>query len=334
SLPLMVVLTDRDLRVTYMNPATSSISGYGLDEVADPSAWMANIHADDLERLLATHRAAREEGKAGRCELRYEARDGSEKAGLAFIQPRRQEGEIVGTLTLLLDLTRERQLERDLERGRRLELIGRLASGVAHDFNNMLGVVLGVADLARLHLPADHPVMADLARITAAGEQATGLAAQMLAFSRSKPMPVRLVRLDDEARPTLELVRAALPATIRLEASLGEAATRADGTQVRQVLMNLCLNARDAMPGGGVLRVGTARRGEWAVLEVADSGQGMTDELRRRIFEPFYSTKEGGTGLGLAVVQQIVEGCGGSIEVESEPGRGIRFTIRWPAAED
>lgn len=333
SLPLMLMQTDKHLRITYANPMTKTVSGYGLSEIADPAAWASVVHSDDLPRVQEMMRAALG-GKADRGELRYRAKDGAEKVAFAFTQPRTQEGRWVGVTMLLLDVTRERQLEQELERARRLELIGRLSSGVAHDFNNLLGVVLNLTDLARGHLPSEHPVHEDLRRITEAGEQAAGLATQLLAFSKQKPQAARRMDLNQVARRTLELVCATLPATIRLEAELTDEETpvRADETQVQQVVMNLCLNARDAMPQGGTLRVVTTVLEEQVRLTVADTGQGMSEEVRGRIFEAFFSTKESGTGLGLAVVQQIVESYGGRITVESSPARGTCFDVRWPKA--
>jgi signal transduction histidine kinase len=213
---------------------------------------------------------------------------------------------------------------------------------VAHDFNNLLGVVLNLTDLARSHLAAGHPLHTDLRRISEAGEQAASLAAQLLSLGKRGRPGSRRVEVNQVVRRTLELLRATLPVSIRLEANLaeGELPIQADETQVQQVLMNLCLNARDAMSGGGLLRVSTGHVARettpdgpgWVRLSVEDSGTGVSAELRERIFEPFFSTKEGGTGLGLAVVQQIVESYGGRIDVFSEPGKGARFDVCWPAA--
>jgi PAS domain S-box-containing protein len=360
SLPLMLIQSDRTLRVTYINPAAQAITGYALEEIAEVTAWSTMIHPDDLPRVMELARGALA-GQPGSGECRFRARDGSEKVAFMIVQPRYQEAgagrgsahgerQVVGATTLLVDVTRERSLERDLQRAQRLELIGRLSSGVAHDFNNLLGVVLNLTDLARGHLPGDHPVHADLKRIAEAGEQATALAGQLLAISKQRPAPARRVEVNTVARRTLELLQATLPASIQLHAELGggEIAIQGDETQVQQVLMNLCLNARDAMPQGGTLHVSTcvempavngagSPRGPAVPqprvrLSVEDSGKGMTAEVRGRIFEPFFSTREGGTGLGLAVVQQIVESYGGSIEVHSRPGEGSRFDVRWPLA--
>jgi signal transduction histidine kinase len=236
-------------------------------------------------------------------------------------------------------VTRERQLEQELERARRLEVIGRLASGVAHDFNNLLSVVLGVSELAGIALPPEHPVHDDLRRITVAGEQAASLAGQLLAFARQEKVPHRRVDVNAVIRRTLDLLGASFRKNVRLEAQLSADPLfiEADETQLQQVLMNLCLNARDAMPAGGRLRIQTATAGAAAdlvQLSVADEGAGIAEHARGRLFDPFFTTKENGTGLGLAVVQQIVESFGGTIEVSSEAGCGARFDVRLPRMPD
>jgi PAS domain S-box-containing protein len=357
--PIMLMQSDRDLRITYINPATRQITGYELAELAEPALWAALIHPDDLPRCYEMVRRSLL-GQPDRGELRYRAKDGSEKVAFAMSQPRYQGSVVVGTTTLLVDITRERQLEHELQRSQRLEMIGRLSSGVAHDFNNLLGVVLNLTDLARGHLPPDHPVHSDLKRISEASEQAASLAAQLLALGKRGRSGTRRIEINTVVRRTLELLRATLPSSIRLETNLaeGELYIQADETQVQQVLMNLCLNSRDAMPRGGLLRVSTAlasaseseewrektedttsslstprsRSHSFVRLLVEDSGQGMSEEVRSHIFEPFFSTKEGGTGLGLAVVQQIVESYGGRIDVRSQLGQGTRFDVSWPAS--
>jgi PAS domain S-box-containing protein len=337
SLPLMVIQADTEMRVTYSNPATQSITGYDLAEIADPQAWCALVHPDDLPLMLALARAALE-GTGGRAEFRYRAKDGSEKVGLAFAEPRRRpDGVIVGTTSLIVDLTRERQLEQDLLRAQRMELVGRLSSGIAHDFNNLLCVVLSLTELVRSSLPADHAGHADLERIQEATEQAANLANQLLTFSKQRRATARRIEINGVARRTLELLRASLPPTIVLKTELAEQDLfiRADETQVQQVLMNLCLNGRDAMPEGGQLHIRTAWIGgerDGVLLSVADNGTGMSDAVKARLFDPFFSTKERGTGLGLAVVQQIVESNGGRVEVFSEVGRGTRFDVWWPVS--
>ncbi len=338
SMPLMLVQADRRLRIEYANPAVGAVTGFKMEEIAEPSAWARLVHPDDLPRVHAFAVEALD-GRPRRVEYRYNAKDGSVKTALAIVQPRWQSGEVVGTTTLMVDMTRERQLEQDLQRSQRLELIGRLSSGVAHDFNNLLTVVLSLTDVAHGSLPPDHPVHGDLRRIAEAGEQAASLAGQLLSFSRQQRATPRRAEVNRAARRTLDLLHGALPPAVRVEASLGEGELLVpiDETQLQQVLMNLCLNARDAMPDGGRLRVWTetvADPGDaaapWVRLTVADDGCGIPNEVKSRIFDTFFSTKERGTGLGLAVVRQIVDGCGGRVEVHSEPGRGSRFEVWLP----
>jgi signal transduction histidine kinase len=235
----------------------------------------------------------------------------------------------------MIDVTREKQLEKELHRGQRLELMGQLASGVAHDFNNLLAVVLTLTQLVQRHLPSDHAAMDDLQRITVASKQASGLAAQLMSLSRACPPATTVVDLNALASRTMQLLRSTLVGNLEVEMQLtsSRATVLADESQIQQVLMNLCLNARDAMPGGGKLLIRTSITPSNEVcLTVADSGVGIREELRDRIFEPFFTTKENGSGLGLAVVQQVVESYRGRIEVHSPPGEGTRFEIYWPLA--
>jgi signal transduction histidine kinase len=260
-----------------------------------------------------------------------------------------------------------RESEAALQHAQRLDLIGRLASGIAHDFNNLLTVVLTLAEVARNSLPEDHPTRDDLRRITYAGEQAANLAHQLLAFSKQRRTAPKRIDVNRVASRTLELLRATLPKVIRIEPALADAElpVQGDEMQLQQVLMNLCLNARDAMPHGGRLEVRTEMvdGGRWTVdggqckangrespspptthhpppttqwvrLSVQDSGEGIPEDVQGRIFDPFFSTKERGTGLGLAMVRQIVEGFGGHVEVASRPGAGARFDVWLPREAD
>jgi two-component system, cell cycle sensor histidine kinase and response regulator CckA len=326
-----------------LNPAARAVTGYKAEEVADPTVWMANIHPDDQERVRQMARSALA-GEASRAEFRFRSKDGAERVVFALAQPRWQDGVVTSVTNLLVDVTRERLLEQELQRAQRLELVGRLAGGIAHDFNNLLNIVLSLTDVARGHLPADHPAQEELGRIAAAGEEAARLASQLLAFSKQQRVAPRRVEVNGVVGRTLDLLSPTLPPAVRIEAELadGDLFVQADETQLQQVVMNLCLNARDAMPEGGTLRVRTAScpppepsadgPAEWVCLTVEDEGQGMTEQVQAQIFEPFFSTKEKGTGLGLAVVRQIVESFGGRVEVRSEPGRGSRFVVALPSA--
>ncbi len=333
SLPLMVVQLDCDGRITYVNPATQAITGYSLDDLPEPAAWQALIAPEDLRSLLA-NRSAILAGETIRTELHYRAKDGSDKVGHAIIQPRWQsDGEVVAGMTaLIVDMTLQRRLEQDLQRSQRLDLVGRLASGIAHDFNNLLSVALTLTELARDNIPPDHPSYANLRRAAEAGEQAAQLAEQLLAFGRQRRAAKRRVDVNAVAQRSLELLRSTLPPSIDVVHSLKDAdlCVQADEMQLQQVLMNLCLNARDSMPEGGRLVVRTELADSWVHLSVEDTGQGIAEGIKDKIFDPFFSTKERGTGLGLAVVQQIVENFGGRIEVSSRAGVGSRFDIWLP----
>jgi PAS domain S-box-containing protein len=355
SLPLMLLQADREARISYANPATAEIIGYTPDELCGPEAWHAIIHPEDLSRVRQLHQLCAA-GQGGRAEVRFRAKDGAEKVCYAIFQPRRQDGAPAGFTVLAVDMTVQRGLEQELERSHRLELVGRLAGGIAHDFNNLLTVVLTLAYLARDQLPTDHPVRDDLRRIGDAGEQAARLAGHLLTFTKHRGLAVTVVDLGRAAARTLELLTGSLPPSVRVRRMLATEPLRvkADETQLQQVLMNLCLNARDAMPRGGELTVATfaagkepERTGEppddspppseppgpganWVCLSVRDTGSGMGEDVRGRMFEPFFSTKERGTGLGLAVVRQIVDGFGGQIKVWSRPGRGTRFDVWLP----
>jgi signal transduction histidine kinase len=250
----------------------------------------------------------------------------------------RQAETATSAASVALDPKRESGLEPDRLRVQRLELIGRLAGGIAHDFNNLLTVMLSLAELARGEAPPGMPALDQhLQRITEAGEQAASLAGQLLAFSKQRQVTPRQVEVNQLTQRTLELVRAALPASIVFQMELADDAelhVLADETQLQQVLMNLCLNARDAMPDGGVLRVETSLETDMVRLSVHDTGQGMAEEVRARIFDPFFSTKEEGTGLGLAVVRRIVERYAGRVEVWSQPGQGSRFDVWLPLVKE
>jgi len=381
----------------FVNPATQTTTGYALDEVREPATWQKLIHPDDLPGLLSSLREGLD-GKSGRSEARYRAKDGQERFAYCLAQPivrplsvvrgplhsgehraapgtppdqARDDREVIGVTVLVLDMTRERRLEMELQRAQRLELVGRLSSGIAHDFNNLLTVLLGMAELARNGLPPVHPVQQDLQRISEVGEQAINLARQILAFSKQSKVAFQTVEVNRAVHRVVNILRTLLPRTVEVETTLAEGGLliHADEMQLQQVLMNLCLNARDAMPNGGkllirthLLRSGvvsgewsrssrpgmeiTSREGQgaadhppttyhsplttWVCLSVEDNGQGMTEEIRRRIFEPFFSTRERGTGLGLAVVHQIITSFGGHVDVQSEPGRGTCLDVWLP----
>jgi PAS domain S-box-containing protein len=346
ALPLMLVQLDRAGRITYCNPATRPLVS---DRPEGPGGfWDEFVHPDDLPAVRALYEQVLR-GEPARAEFRFRPEGGSEKTGYVLATPLGHGGTVTGSTLLIVDLTLQRRLEQELNRVQRLDLVGRLASGIVHDFNNLLTVVLGLAHQAEEGLPPEHPVADDLHRIQDAAEEAGRLAGQLLTFSKQRRVELRPVPLVPVVRRALKLLHGSLPPNIRLDTFLGseEMEVLADEGQLQQILMNLCLNARDVMPEGGLLTVRTEPAGPvassgsdngsavrtWVRLTVQDSGMGMEAAVRAQIFDPFFTTKERGTGLGLAVVRQLVESFSGRIEVWSEPGRGTRFDVWLPACE-
>jgi PAS domain S-box-containing protein len=338
TLPFMLEQRDRDFNIIFLNPAATQLTGYSAQQFMAPGFCEGIIHADDLPAYRAAAEAAAR-GQSTRLELRFRVKDGSIKNVLTFVHPNFNRGEVVGSTSLVIDITTQRRLELELQQARHLELVGRLASGTVHDLNNLLAVIMGLAGLAKTDLPADHPLIQHLARIEDVGEQAAHLTGQLLAFGKKRTLQRRPVDLNTVVTQTVRLARSVLPAEIEVESVLDPTGPMVlgDENQFKQVVMNLCLNARDAMPQGGKLTLRTDRSAppaavtangnEWVHLSIQDTGHGMPDDIRTRIFEPFFSTKERGTGLGLAVVQQIVNECGGHIDVWSQPGEGTRFDV-------
>ena len=226
------------------------------------------------------------------------------------------------------------RLEAELARAQRFEALGRMAGGVAHDFNNLLAGILGFAELAARQL-GDHPAARPLAQARRAGEQAAALTRQLLAFSRRQPVAPQRIDLARQVQETLPLLRRLAGDGVRIDVAHDAASCPVliDPAQFQQVLLNLVVNARDAMADGGVCTIAVRRDGAGAItVVVEDTGTGIAPELCERIFEPFFSTKAvgHGTGLGLATVHGIVHQAGGGIAVEGRPGLGARFTITLP----
>jgi PAS domain S-box-containing protein len=241
----------------------------------------------------------------------------------------------------LQDVTEQRLLERRFLQAQKMEAIGRLAGGIAHDFNNILTVLMGYCESLLDLLPPEHPGESSAREIKNAAQRAAMLTRQLLAFSRQQVTQPVVLDVNHIIRSMEGMVRRLIGEDIELSMDLvqGPAWVRADPHQVEQVVMNLVVNARDALPRGGTIRITTAARAEPAPgaveLGISDTGVGMSEEIRSRIFEPFFTTKPPGqgTGLGLSTVYGIVEQSGGSIAVESVPGLGSRFTVSFPRAQ-
>ncbi len=248
---------------------------------------------------------------------------------------------------ILRDLTERKRLEEQFRQAQKMEAVGRLASGIAHDFNNLLAGVIGCSNMARKSVPAESPAAQLIEEIKGAAERGATLSRQLLNFSRQRPVEAVALELNDIVRTASEMLRQVLGEDVRLELELGEqgAPVFGDPTKLEQILMNLAINARDAMGRGGRLRIATEQleltpatrvrnldSGRYVRLTVQDTGSGIDPAIRDRIFEPFFTTKPvgEGTGLGLYTVYALVEQLGGVVDFESEVGRGTSFRVLLP----
>jgi PAS domain S-box-containing protein len=261
------------------------------------------------------------------------------------------DGRSRGVIGVATDITQRRRLEEELRQAQKMEAIGRLAGGVAHDFNNLLAAIMGHGELMMRRLDATHPLHRHAEAIQKAAARGALLTRQLLAFSRKEVLAPRVLDIQLVVAEMEEMLRRLIGEHIELVMLLGDhpLQVRADRGQIEQVIMNLAVNARDAMVGGGVLTIEVApveldgasegdpgRGGSHVQVRVSDTGCGMDAATRARIFEPFFTTKEQGkgTGLGLSTVYGIVEQSRGQIEVESEPGAGTTFRVVWPRVEE
>ncbi len=347
SVPDVVCYKDRDGRFLGCNPAFEAFCGRPAASVLGvrchelfPAEWAARVRAAE-EMVLVT-------GRTERGKERVTAADGREVLLDIAVSPLRDDGATIGLIVIGRDVTAHDRLEEELRQSHKMEAVGRLAGGIAHDFNNLLTVVLGNLELVRCGIAVGAEADDLLLSTERAAKQAAHLTKQMLGFARRQPLRTATVNLNALVHESLNLLRRSIDPriTVRFDSAPALRSIAADPVQVQQVLMNLCLNARDAMPDGGTLTLETADadppgsdgRG-FVRLSVSDTGTGMSDEVRAKIFDPFFTTKGvgQGTGLGLAVVYGVAQAHGGSVDVLSAPGAGSRFDVYLPrglVAED
>jgi len=300
------------------------------------------LHEDDRPRALSALESIFRTGKGGPIEYRIRHQDGGwriyETIGQRYIDEDGRAYAILNTRqTTEQHRVREemRQLEAQLRQSQKLEELGRLAGGIAHDFNNLLAAILGYAEQLEERLVNDPAGIADLAEIQRAGQRAAQLTRQLLAFSRKQYMQPQIISLNGAVREMVRMLQPILGPDIALRTRLVDPLpdVRVDPGQMQQVLLNLAVNARDAMPAGGAIEISTDTDDNRVRLTFADAGSGIPPEMLPYIFEPFFTTKpEGlGTGLGLAMVYGILKQSDGDITVESTPGQGTRFHVYLPA---
>jgi two-component system, cell cycle sensor histidine kinase and response regulator CckA len=316
-------------------------------------AFVERIHPDDRESVLEAVTKAMKSGTDFSVLHRTILPDGTVRwlsgAGRVLID---EHGTPLRGVGISLDVTERRTLEEQYQQAQKMEAVGRLAGGVAHDFNNLLTVILGYCELLLTDLDPDDPRLTDILEIQKAGTRAGGLTRQLLAFSRKQIIEPTLLDLNQIATDLQAMLERLIgeDVTIVLGLQPGLAPVMADRGQVEQIVMNLAVNARDAMPKGGTLTIETAnveldelyakthvalKPGPYVRLAVTDTGTGMTPQVQARLFEPFFTTKEPGkgTGLGMATVYGIVTRSGGTVDVYSEVGKGTAFKVYFPRAD-
>ncbi len=349
--PVGIYLTDAKGDCLHANRRWLEMAGMGLEQALG-QGWVEAIHPDDRQRVFDTwHRTVDAGGRWG-SELRFRRPDGvvTWVYGVAA-KVLDEHGEVQSYLGVNLDITARRQAEEQLRHSQKMEAVGRLAGGIAHDFNNLLTVILGTVEFVVDTRAVDSDLAREMRDIRHAAEQAASLTKQLLAFSRRQVLEPELLSLNEVvlemSRMFGRIIGEDIAVDLRLAEQLGEVVI--DRSQAGQVLLNLVVNARDAMPGGGRLTIQTRNRelgaeqsaealpaGSYVSLSVADDGEGMDPEVLGNVFTPFFTTKKehGGSGLGLSTVHGIVRQSGGDIRVTSERGVGSIFELLLPFAAE
>jgi len=354
---------DHATDVIYWSAELRHMYGWDADEPATLPKIVTHIHPEDIERVLTALRSAHDPGGDGAFDIEHRIFDRRGELRWVLTRSRTHFGASAGeraptrTIGAVQDVTarhvaeeRLRVLEAQLLQAQKMESIGRLAGGIAHDFNNLLTVMCGGLELGMGKLPADHVSRNYLVDVAEAARSAVVLTRQLLAFSRKELIAPKWLDLNEVIRRMRNMILRLLGEHIRFEMRCAPdlAPIRFDPGQVEQILLNLAVNARDAMPKGGTLTIETsavtiddasaakdvdARPGTYVLLTFSDDGAGMSEEVRARLFEPFFTTKGAGkgTGLGLAMVYGAVQQNGGYIAVDSELNRGTSFRIYLPS---
>jgi two-component system, cell cycle sensor histidine kinase and response regulator CckA len=349
----MIAVVDDHGQRLYNSPSYERILGYSFEDLqATPS--LEQIHPEDQPLVQEAATEARKTGVGRRIEYRMRHKDGTwrtlESTVSAIVNGK---GEVRRFVIVNRDITARKRLEEQFRQAQKMEAVGRLSGGIAHDFNNILGVIIGYGEILEERLETGNSLRPCADEILQAGRRAATLTRQLLAFSRQQVLAPRVLELNSVITDIQKMLRRVIGEDIeldtRLSADLGR--VKADQGQIEQVILNLAVNARDAMPRGGRLTIATenteldlvavrrysypVKPGRYVLLSVSDTGTGMTSETQAHIFEPFFTTKEKGkgTGLGLATVYGVVKQSDGYIHVHSEPGAGATFMIYLPIVD-
>jgi|GEM_PF-1215554 PAS domain S-box-containing protein len=351
--PAMIWRSGPDAKCDYFNKAWLDFTGRAMEqEIGD--GWAEGVHSDDFSLCLDTYQNAFHNREPFEMEYRLRHYDGEYRMIVDIASPfENLDGHFAGYVGACYDITDRKKLENQLRQSQKMESIGQLAGGIAHDFNNLLMAIMGYSSLAMRNLPSSDPICADIAEIQKAGTRAAALTNQLLAFSRKQVLQPKILNLNDSILDTDKMLRRLIGEHIEYitipMANLGH--VKADAGQIEQIIMNLAVNARDAMPNGGKLTIETqnieldtsycrqhmdVQSGPYVMLAVSDTGHGMDQQTQNQIFDPFFTTKElgKGTGLGLSTVYGIVKQSGGHIYVYSVPGQGTTFKIYLPRVDE
>lgn len=345
-------LINEETSLTYVNNKLCDMWGYSREEIMGRP--LTEFFDDENLGIFNKQMQTLKKGKKGHCEITWTVKDVRKLQ--TIVSPQLifdSEGNVEGCFAVLTDITEYKRLEEQLRQSHKLEAIGRLAGGVAHDFNNMMTVVIGYGEYMLSSLEKGDSAYKIIEEIVNAGKRAASLTHQLLAFSRKQILQPQVLNLNTVVANIEKMLRRLIGEDIDLnlipDPALGR--VKVDPTQIDQIIMNLAINARDAMPQGGKLTIETAnieldevyakehvavKPGPYIILTVSDSGIGMDSETQSQIFEPFFTTKEEGkgTGLGLSTVYGIVKQSDGNIWVYSEPGQGTTFKIYLPRVEE
>ena len=325
---------DLEGRFTYVSPVVGKMSGYTPEQIIG-KPFARFVHPEDVA-LVSHNIEGRYKGGRGQNEYRVLDSDGSVLYVRTSSTPVIVDGAVTGITGIMTDVTEQRRLAAQLHQSQKMEAVGRLAGGVAHDFNNVLSAITGFTELLLLRESMDAESRDLLTEMKKSIERGAGLVRQLLAFGRKQVLQPRLFDMNDMVRGLEKMLARLISDNVRLvlDAEGAPCMVRADRGQVELAVVNLAVNARDAMPAGGTLSLATRSvPGGGVRLRVSDTGCGMDEAVKSHLFEPFFTTKDpgSGTGLGLSAVYGIVKQSGGTIAVESAPGQGTIVEILFPA---